>query len=105
MNWDENIPDTKLWQPREDAKERLSKLFFKRCSEAEQRILARVKVERDCRIDNFDSGPGIEDIFREEFSQILPKRYAVKAGVLDGLPDNLLPLGEAPEARVWFKQD
>ena len=83
MNWDEKIPDTNQWKPREDAKERLSNIFFKRCKEIEERILARVKVEKDTRIDNYDSGLGIEDIFREELSDLLPKRYSVRAGVLD----------------------
>jgi len=54
-----------------------------RCKEIEERILARVKVEKDTRIDNYDSGLGIEDIFREELSDLLPKRYSVRAGVLD----------------------
>lgn len=82
MDWDEKIPDTSQWMPREDAKERLSNLFFKRCREIENRILARAKVEKETRIDNFDSGFGIEDIFREELSNLLPKRYMVRKGVL-----------------------
>ena len=83
MNWDEKIPDTDQWKPRENAKERLSKLFFKRCKEIEERILARVKVEKEARVDNYDSGLGIEDIIREELSNLLPKRYSVRTGVLD----------------------
>jgi len=83
MNWDEKIPDTNQWKPREDAKERLSNIFFKRCKEIEGRILARAKIEKETRIDNYDSGLGIEDIFREELSNLLPKRYSVRTGILD----------------------
>jgi hypothetical protein len=83
MNWDEKIPDTNQWKPREDAKERLSNIFFKHCKEVEERILMRVKAEKDTRIDNYDSGPGIEDIIREELSELLPKRYSVRTGVID----------------------
>lgn len=32
---------------------------------------------------NFDSGLGIEDIFREELSQLLPSRYSVRCGAID----------------------
>lgn len=34
-------------------------------------------------IDNFDSGPGIEDIVREELRRLLPSRYSVRAGVVN----------------------
>jgi hypothetical protein len=83
MNWQDNLPDSAEWKPREDAKERLSKLFFKRCCEIEERILSRARAEREARVDNFDSGAGIEDIFRQELSSLLPKRYSVHAGMLD----------------------
>jgi hypothetical protein len=61
----------------------LSNLFFKRCREIEERILLRAKFERESRVHNFDSGPGIEDIFRQELSSLLPERYSVRAGVVD----------------------
>ena len=32
---------------------------------------------------NFDSGPGVEDIVRQEFSKILPNRYSVDSGVVN----------------------
>ncbi len=83
MNWQDNLPDSDQWNPREDAKERLSNLFFKRCREIEERILSRANAEREARVDNFDSGAGIEDIFRQELSYLLPKRYSVHSGVLD----------------------
>ncbi|WP_437807025.1 DUF6602 domain-containing protein [Sorangium sp. So ce1078] len=34
-------------------------------------------------IDNYDAGPGVEDIVREELMQLLPSRYTTKAGVLN----------------------
>lgn len=34
-------------------------------------------------VDNYDSGPGVEDIVREELTNLLPSRYATKAGVLN----------------------
>ena len=34
-------------------------------------------------IDNFDSGPGIEDVVREELRRLLPSRYGVRAGVVN----------------------
>ena len=83
MSRQNNLPNTDKWQPREDAKERLSGLFLKRCQESEKRILERVKVENEIRVDNFDSGLGMEDIIREELSKLLPKRYSVRKGVLD----------------------
>ncbi|HUJ09386.1 MAG TPA: DUF6602 domain-containing protein [Verrucomicrobiae bacterium] len=36
-------------------------------------------------VDAYDSGPGTEDIIRDELRQILPTRYAVKAGVINDL--------------------
>jgi hypothetical protein len=83
MQGKDNLPDTSTWQPREDAEEKLSGLFLKRCQEIEARILTRVKNEKDVRIDNFDPGLGIEDIIREELSKLLPKRYSVRKGVLN----------------------
>jgi hypothetical protein len=68
--WEDNLPDVTTWQPREDAADRLAKLFFKRCRQIEERILLRSKAEKEGVLDNFDSGPGVEDIFREELSQL-----------------------------------
>jgi hypothetical protein len=82
-SWDENLPDVSKWLPRDDASERLANLFFKRCRQIEERILLRVKNEREGSIDNFDAGVGIEDIFREELSHLLPSRYKVCHGTIN----------------------
>jgi len=42
----------------------------------------RSKLEQGMKVDNFDSGVGVEDIVRDELRRVLPKRYAVSAGVL-----------------------
>jgi len=34
-------------------------------------------------IDNFDSGPGIEDVVREELRLLLPSRYGIRSGVVN----------------------
>ena len=77
------LPDVSQWQPRTDASENLSTAFMKRCLASEERILLQSRHERDMTIDNYDSGSGVEDIIREELSQLLPNRYATKAGVLN----------------------
>jgi hypothetical protein len=48
----------------------------------------RSEIERRMNIDNFDSGPGVEDIFREELSRILPTRYSVRSGVVSDSTGN-----------------
>jgi hypothetical protein len=77
------LPDVSQWQPRTIAAESLSTAFMKRCLASEERILLRSRHERDMAIDNYDSGPGVEDIVREELAQLLPSRYATKSGVLN----------------------
>jgi hypothetical protein len=42
----------------------------------------RVQNERDFNIDNFDSGPAVEEIVRDELANLLPRRYSVRAGVV-----------------------
>ncbi|WP_264776792.1 DUF6602 domain-containing protein [Deinococcus aetherius] len=39
--------------------------------------------EKEMAIDNFDSGPGVEDILREAIGDILPVRYSVRSGVIN----------------------
>lgn len=76
------LPDTSTWQPRV-APNSLSAAFMKRCRAIEERIVLRSRHERELNIDNFDSGPGVEDVVREELSRLLPTRYTTKAGVLN----------------------
>ncbi len=81
--WNDDLPDTGTWQPREDANETLARAFLKRCQGIEQKILLLSELERKMNVDNFDSGLGIEDIIREELSELCPRRYSVRAGVID----------------------
>lgn len=77
------IPDTSKWVPRRDAVDTLEDIFYKRCMHVEALIMSRSKHEQELNIDNFDSGIGIEDIIRDEFSKLLPKRYLVTKGVIN----------------------
>jgi hypothetical protein len=77
------LPDTSKWQPRKDATETLRAIFYKRCQQIESLIIAKAKQEQELNIDNFDSGSGVEDIIRSEFSKLLPDRYYVTKGVIN----------------------
>jgi hypothetical protein len=81
-DWGDKLPDISAWQPR-DARERIANLFFRRCRHVEERILVRAKAERDGCVESFDSGPGVEDIIREELGLLLPARYSVRGGTVD----------------------
>jgi hypothetical protein len=83
MTWDSDLPDVSQWKPRYEANDKLANLFFNRCKQAEASILLRAGQEREGNLDNFCSGPGVEEIVREELSKILPTRYTVTAGTLD----------------------
>jgi hypothetical protein len=82
-SWDDDLPDTSQWQPRNDAADTFSEAFYKRCQFIEQAILRRSQNEREMTIDAFDSGPGLEDIIREELRNMCPNRYSVKACTID----------------------
>ncbi len=77
------IPDTSVWQPNKNTAETLKDIFYKRCQQIESLIISKVKQEKEFNIDNFDSGSAIEEIIREEFSKILPKRYTVTKGLVN----------------------
>lgn len=81
--WDHNLPDVNHWIPRADSAQNLRNAFFIRCQNVEERIQIRAMHERNLNIDNFDSGVGTEDIIREELESMLPKRYSIRAGVID----------------------
>jgi len=81
--WDANLPDTSQWLPRDAATETFAEAFYKRCQHIERTILLRSQYERSMAIDAFDSGTGLEDIIREELSNVCPHRYSVKAGTID----------------------
>jgi hypothetical protein len=78
-----DLPDTTIWQPREHKAETLQEAFLRRCVALEEKIRLRVQLEKEMNIDNYDSGPGIEDILREELRSLLPGRYSVRSGVIN----------------------
>lgn len=86
--WDTDLPDTSKWLPRKGATETLRGAFLKRCQGIEKKVLLASELEREMNIDNFDSGIGVEDIIREELSNLLPSRYSVRAGVINDRQGN-----------------
>ena len=83
MKWDEKLPDVSKWQPRSHPRATLSKGLMISCQAAQSRILREAEIERAFNVDNFDSGPGLEDLVRQELSRLLPDRYSVDAGVVN----------------------
>jgi hypothetical protein len=77
------LPDTTKWQPRDSKTDTLKSAFLSRCIAAEMLIRTKAQFEKAMNIDNFDSGPGVEDIIREEIRQLIPTRYSVRAGVIN----------------------
>ncbi len=76
------LPDVGGWQPRTDASEGLIQSFRRRCLYADRRLRLRVAEERAANLDNFDSGLGVEEVFRDELQELLPRRYKVMTGVV-----------------------
>lgn len=83
MKWHENLPETSLWQPRSTAKETLMQSLRLTCQATQLRIIQEGRIERAFNIHAYDSGPGLEDVVRQELRKLLPKRYEVTSGVLD----------------------
>jgi len=77
------LPDTSGWLPRETQSGNLHGAFLRRCLAAEKLIALKSELESDMNIDRYDSGPGLEDIVREELSSLLPSRYTVTCGVVN----------------------
>ncbi|WP_377639303.1 DUF6602 domain-containing protein [Oryzobacter terrae] len=82
--WDPPLanPNSKGWFPRPLTHDSLKQAFFERCLGVERMLMLRAELERRMNIDNFDSGPGFEDILRDELTRLLPDRYSVRAGVV-----------------------
>ena len=83
MSWNDDLPDTSHWQPQSKKQDTLSNALMLTCQIAQRRIVARAEAEIEFNIQNFDSGSGVEDVIREEFSHLLPQRYSVDAGVVN----------------------
>src|SRR5258708_5282057 len=76
------VPDVSQWQPRKDILADIEQSYRRRCAFVERRLQIRVAEEREANLDNFDSGVGVEEIFRDELGQLLPDRYQVSTGVV-----------------------
>ena len=83
MKWSDDLPDVVSWQPRGDREVTLSKGLMITCQAAQARIVNESESEKRFNIDNYDSGPGVEDIVRQELSKLMPSRYCVDAGVVN----------------------
>ena len=83
MEWRDNLPDVSGWRPRADRSDTLSSGLLVTCKAIQRRILCETTIERDFNIDNYDSGPGVEDLVRRELAKLLPTRYSVHAGVVN----------------------
>ena len=88
MEWADNLPNVSEWQPDPGRKETLSAGLLLTCQAAQSRIISEGDIERRFNINNFDSGPGVEDIVRQELSKLLPSRYAIDPGVVNDRDGN-----------------
>ena len=88
MDWNKNLPDVSQWQPQSSKRGTLGDALMMTCQVAQRRIAAAAAAEIDFNIQNFDSGPGVEDIVREELSNLVPQRYSVSAGVVNDRSGN-----------------
>ena len=83
MNWNDNLPDVSTWQPLSDKSDILRAGLEMTCQAVQSRILNEVRIEERFNIRNYDAGPGIEDLLRQELRKLLPFRYSVDAGVVN----------------------
>ncbi|MDQ3236343.1 MAG: hypothetical protein M3Q54_02250 [Actinomycetota bacterium] len=96
------LPDTSNWQPKRNNQVALRQTFLQTCRSIEARIRAESDIERKFNINNFDAGPGIEDIVREQIRVLLPDRYAVTSGVImDSKGDNCGDCDLVVANRFW----
>ena len=83
MNWKDKLPDVGKWQPQSEKSETLSAALEMTCQAVQSRIVNEANIEEKFSINNYDVGPGLEDIVRQELSKLLPQRYSVDAGVVN----------------------
>ena len=83
MNWKDKLPDVGKWQPQSEKSETLSAALEMTCQAVQSRIVNEANIEEKFSINNYDVGPGLEDIVRQELSKLLPERYSVDAGVVN----------------------
>ncbi|MDM8553847.1 hypothetical protein QUF75_03860 [Desulfococcaceae bacterium HSG7] len=77
-----NLPDTTDWEPRANKVCTLQSTFLQTCRAIEARIIAETTIEKSFNIDNFDSGPGVEDFCRSQVQILLPDRYTALSAVV-----------------------
>ena len=53
------------------------------CQAIQRRIINEATIEEGFNIRNFDAGPALEDIVRQELGKLLPDRYSVDKGVVN----------------------
>ena len=82
MTWTKPIPDVESWQPKLTKDSILRNSLMITCQVAQARSLAGANVEKKFRVQNFDSGLGIEEIVREELARLLSNRYNVSPGLI-----------------------
>ena len=85
MNWQDNLPDVSTWQPLSDKTDILSAGLEMTCQAVQSRIVNEAMVEERFNIRNYDAGPALEDIVRQELTKLLPSRYSVDAGVVNDI--------------------
>ena len=83
MNWRKNLPDVTTWQPLTDRAYVLSAGLEMTCQAIQRRIINEAMIEEAFNIGNYDAGPGLEDIVRQELRRLLPSRYSVDKGVVN----------------------
>ena len=83
MNWRNKLPDVRTWQPQSERSKTLRAGLEMTCQAVQRRIVNEASIEEGFSINNFDAGPGLEDITRQELSKLLPDRYSVDAGVVN----------------------
>ena len=83
MDRTRKLPDVSEWQPEASSQDSLREALMMTCQFAQRRIVARAEAEIRFNVRNFDSGPGVEDVVREELENLLPGRYSVDAGVVN----------------------
>ena len=83
MKCQQNLPDVSKWQPDSGHTENLKNGLLLTCQAAQQRIVSEGAIEQRFNTYNYDSGPGLEDIVRQELSKLLPDRYSIDPGVVN----------------------
>lgn len=82
MSWSASLPNVEHWQPKDTKDLTLRNSLMMTCQFSQMRIVTRSKAETKFNVQNFDSGPGTEEIIREELARLLPNRYSVTPGLI-----------------------